>query len=72
MQRMRTQRLIHTARVKRALEHTVESNKLGGNDKRVRARKAIDLYESGARMQGSDTTYLYLANTGELGHGSDV
>ena len=72
MQRMRTQRLIHTARVKQALEHAVESNKLGGNDKPMRARKAIDLYESGARMQGSDTTYLYLANIGELGHGSDV
>ena len=72
MQRMRTQRLIHTTRVKRALEHAVESNKLGGNDKRVRARKATDSYESGAHMQGLDITYLYPTNTGELGHRSDV
>ena len=72
MRRMKAQRLIHAARVKRAPERVAKSDKLGGNDKCVRARKAIDSYESGARMQGSDTTYLYLANTGELGHGSDV
>ena len=36
------------------------------------ARKAMDLYESGARTQGSGTTYLYLANTREVGYGSEV
>ena len=48
MQRMKAQRLIHAARVKRAPECAVESDKLGGNDKHVRARKAIDSYESEA------------------------
>jgi len=33
--------------------------------------KAMNSYESGA-AQGSDTTYLYLANTREVGHGSEV
>ena len=72
MQRMRTQRLIHAVRVKRALERAVESDKPGGNGKRMKAKKATDSYESGARIQGLDTTYLYLSNTGEMGHGSDV
>ena len=72
MQRMKAQRLIHAARVKRAPERVAKSDKLGGNDKRVRARKAIDSYESGACTQGLSTTYLYSANTGKVGHGSEV
>ena len=72
MQRMKAQRLIHAARVKRAPECAVESDKLGGNDKHVRARKAMDSYGNGACTQGSSTTYLYPANTGEVGHKSKV
>ena len=29
----------------------------------------MDLYGSGARTQGLVTTYLYLANIGEVGYG---
>jgi len=72
MQRMKAQRLIHAARVKWALEHTAKSNKPRGNGKCVRAKKATDLYGSGACAQGSGTTYLYHANTGEVGHGLEV
>ena len=72
MQRMKTQELIHTARVRQALKHAAASNKLVSNGKRVRARKVMDLYGSGARTQGSSTTYLYRANTEEVGHGSEV
>ena len=39
MQRMKTQKLIHAARVKQTLERVAESDKLGGNGKRMRARK---------------------------------
>ena len=72
MQRMKAQRLINTIRVKRALELTAESDKPGGNGKCVRARKVTDSYGSGACTQGLSTTYLYLANTGKVGHGSEV
>ena len=72
MQRMKTQELIHSARVKQAPEHATESDKPVGNGKRVRARKAMDSYGSGAYIQGLGTTYLYQANTGEVGHGSEV
>ena len=53
-------------------EHAVESDKPVGNGKRMNARKAMDSYGSGARTQGSSTTYLYPANTGEVGHGLEV
>ena len=69
---MKAQRLINAARVKRAPELTAESDKPGGNDKHVRARKAMDLYESGACTQGSGTTYLYPANIGEVDHGLEL
>ena len=72
MQRMKTQRLIHAVRVKQTLERVVKSDKLEGNGKRMRARKAMDSYGSGACTQGSGTTYLYPASTGEMGHGSKV
>ena len=72
MQRMKNQKLIHAAKVKQAPECTAESNKPGGNGKRVKARKAMDSYGSGARTQGSGTTYLYPTNTGEVGHRSEV
>ena len=72
MQRMKAQRLINTIRVKRALELTAESDKPGGNGKCVRARKVTDSYGSGACTQGLSTTYLYSANTGKVGHGSEV
>ena len=72
MQRMKAQRLINAARVKRAPELTAESDKPGGNGKRVRARKVTDSYGSGACTQGLSTTYLYLANIGKVGHGSEV
>ena len=38
----------------------------------MRARKKMDSYGSGARIHGSDTTYLYPANIGKVGHGSKV
>ena len=69
---MKTQELIHAVRVKQAPEHATESDKLVGNGKHVRARKVMDLYGSGACIQGSGTTNLYLANIREVGHGSEV
>ena len=72
MQRMKTQELIHTIRVKQVLEHATELNKPIGNGKHMNARKSMDSYKSGARTQGSGTTYLYLANTREVGYGSEV
>jgi len=69
---MKTQKLIHTKRVKQAPEHVAESDKSVGNGKRMNARKAMDLYGSRACTQGLDTTYLYLANTREVSHGSEV
>ena len=50
----------------------VESGKPVGNGKRMNTRKTMDSYRSGARIQGSSTTYLYPANTGEVGHGLEV
>ena len=49
-----------------------ESNKPGVNGKRVRSRKVMSSDRSGACTQGSDTTYLYPANTGEVSHGPEV
>ena len=72
MQRMRTQELIHAIRVKQAPEHEAESDKPVGNGKHMNVRKSIDSCGSGARTQGSGTTYLYPANTREVGHGSEV
>ena len=72
MQRMKTQELIHAIRVKQVLEHATELNKPIGNGKHMNARKAMDSYKSGARTQGLSTTYLYPANTGEVGHSSKV
>ena len=69
---MNAQRLIHAARVKRAPKLTAKSDKPGGNGKRVRARKVTDSYGNGACTQGLSTTYLYSANTGKVGHGSEV
>ena len=69
---MKIQELIHTTRVKQAPEHVVELDKPIGNSKCVKARKAMDLYGSRAHTQGLGTTYLYLANIGEVGHGSEV
>ena len=64
--------IIHVARIKQILERTVELDKPRGNGKHVRARKAMDSYGSGARTQGSSTTYLYSANTREVDHRSKV
>ena len=72
MQRMRTQELIHSTRVKQAPEHAAESDKPVSNGKRMNTRNAMDSYGSRARTQGSGTTYLYPANTGEVGHRSEV
>ena len=69
---MKTEELIHITRVKQALKHAVESDKPVGNGKRMRARKVMDSYGSGAQTQGSSTTYLYPVNTREVGHGSEV
>jgi len=67
---MKTEELIHATRVKQAPERAAKSNKPVGNGKHMNATKAIDSYGSGARTQSSGITYLYLANTGEVGHGS--
>ena len=69
---MKTQELIYAARVKQIPERATRSDKPEGNGKRVRARKAMDSYGSGACTQGSDTVYLYPANTGEVGHRLEV
>ena len=69
---MKTQELIHAKRVKQALELAVESDKPVGNGRQVNARKEMNSYGSGARTQGSGTTYLYPTNTWEVGHGSEV
>ena len=69
---MKTQELIHATRVKRVVERAVESDKPIGNGKHKNAKKAMDSHGSGARTQGSGTTYLYPANTGEVGHKSEV
>ena len=66
---MKTQELIHATRVKQAPECVAESNKLVGNGKRMSARKSMDLYGSETRTQGLGITYMYLANTREVGHG---
>ena len=69
---MKTQKLIHVTRVKQTPERVVESEKPRGNGKHMRARKAMDLYGSGACTQGLITTNLYVANAREVGHGSEV
>ena len=69
---MKTEELIHATRVKQAPERAAKSNKPVGNGKRMRARKVMDSYGSGAQTQGSSTTYLYPVNTREVGHGSEV
>ena len=69
MQRMKTQELIHATRVKQAPEHATESNKPVGKGKHMNARKAMDSYGSGARIQGLGITYLYPANTREVDRG---
>ena len=69
---MKTQKLIHIARVKQTPKRAAESNKPRGNGKRVRVRKTMDSYGSGACTQDSGTTYLYPANIGEVGHGLEV
>ena len=72
MQRMKTQELIHTARVKQILECVARSNKLEGNGKHVRVRKAMDSYGNGACTQDSGTIYLYPTKTRDVGHVSTV
>ena len=69
---MKTQELIYAARVKQIPERAIESDKPKGNGKHMRAKKALDSYGSGACTQGSDTVYMYPANTGEVGHRSEV
>ena len=69
---MMTQELIYVARVKQIPKRATGLDKSEGNGKHVRDRKAMDSYGSEACTQGSDTVYLYLANTGEVGHGSEV
>ena len=69
---MKIQKLIHAARVKQAPEPAIESKKPEGNGKCMKAKKAMDSYGNGACTQGLGTTYMYLVNTGEVGHGSKV
>ena len=60
---MKTRELIYAVRVKQIPERATGLDKPKGNDKRVRARKAMESYGSEACTQGSDTVYLYPANT---------
>ena len=69
---MKTQELIHTARVKQVPKRAAKSNKLVGNGKCVSAKKAMDSYGSEARTQGLGTIYLSPANIREVGHRSKV
>ena len=64
--------IFHAARVNQLPKRTAESNKCRGNGKCVRAKKVMDSNGSGACTQGPGTTYLYPANTGEVGHESGV
>ena len=66
---MKAQWLIQTIRVKQAVERAAELDKLAGNGKRMNSSGAMGSYGSGAHTQGLGTTYLFLANTGEVGHG---
>ena len=74
MQRTKTQSpcIIHAAKVKQIPECATESDKRRGNGERVKVRKVMDSDGSGACTQGSGTAYLNLANTGEVGHRSNV
>ena len=69
---MKTQELIHTTRVKQIPGHAAGSDKLEGNGKRMRSRKAMDSYESRACIQDSSSIYLYPTKTREMGHESTV
>ena len=62
--------VFHAARVKHLPERIAELDKDGGNSKGVKARKVMDSDGSGAYTQGQGTTYLYRANTWEVGHES--
>ena len=59
-------------RVKQILECIAKLDKPKGNGKCMKARKVIDLDESGACTQDLGTTYLYPANTRKVGHESKV
>ena len=72
IQRIKTKKLTHATRVKQAPERVPKSNKPVGNGKRMNIRTTMDSYGSRACTQGSSTTYLYPANTGEVGHRSKV
>ena len=69
---MKAQELIHATRVKQTPEHATKLDKPVGNGKCMRVRKVMNSYESGACTQDLGTTYLYPANTGEVGYGSEV
>ena len=64
--------IIHAARVKQIPERVAKSDKCGDNGKCVKAKKVMDSDGSGICTQGLGTTYLYPANTGEMGHGTEV
>ena len=72
MQKLKTQELIHAIRVKQALESAAKLDKPVSNGKHMGAKKVMDSYGSRAHTQGLGTTYLYLANTEEVGHGLEV
>ena len=48
---------MHATRVKQASEHAAELDKPVGNGKRMNTRVVMDSRGSGARTQGSGTTY---------------
>ena len=58
--------IIHATRVKRIPERVTESNKPGGNDKRVKAKKVLGSNGSGACTQGSGETSQLVKKKKEL------
>ena len=69
---MKTQEVIHPTKVKQVPKRAADLDKPIGNGKHMNAIKVMDSHGRGACTQGLGTTYLYLANTGEVGHGSEV
>ena len=63
--------LIHAVRDKQAPEHAADLDKSVGNGKCMNTKKQWT-YMGVEYVQGLGTTYLYLANTGKVGHGFKV
>ena len=65
----KTLHFLYATRDKHQPEYTAESNKYGGSRNGVKDRKKQFRW-TGVYTKDQGTTYLYLANTWEVGHGS--